>query len=126
MVVATERQENRAAMASKNPKTPTRARATKSTARPAAPRQRVTPKTALPAEVVTDERAAARIAIAAAHEASNGASNDAAPETSIDYAEQIRTRAYFLSLARKGRPGNPVEDWLAAERELGSDAGPSA
>jgi hypothetical protein len=109
-------------MASKNPKTPIRARATKSTARPAAPRRRATPKTAVPAEVVTDEPAAA-LPIDAAHEASNEASNGAAPETSIDYAEQVRIRAYFLSLARQGRPGNPVEDWLAAERELGSSAG---
>ena len=113
-------------MASKNPKTPTRAQTTKSPARPAAPRRRATPKTAEPAEVVTDERAAARMPIDAAHGASNDVSNGAAPETSIDYAEQVRIRAYFLSLARQGRPGNPVEDWLAAERELGRGAGRTA
>ena len=101
-------------MASKNPKTPTPARAAKSPARPAAPRRRATPKTAVQAEVVTEERAATETPLDASH------------ETSIDYAEQIRTRAYFLSLARQGRPGNPVEDWLAAERELGGDAGRNA
>jgi hypothetical protein len=102
-------------MASKNPKTPTRARATKNPASPAVPRRRTTAKTAAPAEV-SAERAAAETPIDATHEASGGAT----PETSIDYAEQVRTRAYFLSLARQGRPGNPVEDWLVAERELSS------
>jgi len=32
--------------------------------------------------------------------------------------EQIRARAYELYLARKGAPGNPVDDWLQAEFEL--------
>jgi hypothetical protein len=109
-------------MASKNPKTPTPARAPKSPARPAAPRRRATPKTIVPAEVVTEQRAAAEVPMDSAHDVAN----DAAPETAIDYAEQVRTRAYFLSLARQGRAGNPVEDWLAAERELGNGASPEA
>lgn len=33
-------------------------------------------------------------------------------------AEAIRVRAYYLHLERQGRPGNPVEDWLEAERQL--------
>jgi hypothetical protein len=32
--------------------------------------------------------------------------------------QQIALRAYELFLARGGRPGNPVADWLQAEREL--------
>jgi hypothetical protein len=37
--------------------------------------------------------------------------------------EQIRVRAYFLHLERRGRPADPVEDWLCAERERVSVAG---
>lgn len=40
-----------------------------------------------------------------------------------DAAEQIRVRAYFLHLERRGRPADPVEDWLRAERELSTAAG---
>lgn len=32
--------------------------------------------------------------------------------------DQIRARAYELYLERKGKPGNPVDDWLQAEFEL--------
>jgi hypothetical protein len=32
--------------------------------------------------------------------------------------ERIRVRAYEIFLARKGAPGDPVTDWLQAEREL--------
>jgi hypothetical protein len=32
--------------------------------------------------------------------------------------ERIRARAYEIFLARKGAPGDPVTDWLQAEREL--------
>ncbi len=32
--------------------------------------------------------------------------------------DQIRARAYELYLARKGKPGNPADDWLQAEFEL--------
>jgi hypothetical protein len=34
--------------------------------------------------------------------------------------DQIRDRAYRLFLQRGGQGGNPVEDWLTAERELRS------
>jgi hypothetical protein len=106
-------------MPSKNPNTPTRARATKSTtaARPAAPRRRATTRTAAPAETAPETVAEAQASAAAV----------AAPAaSSVDYAEYVRTRAYYLHLERKGRPGNPVEDWLAAEREFGSGAGGNA
>ncbi len=33
-------------------------------------------------------------------------------------AEQIRARAHEIYLSRKGAPGDPVADWLQAEREL--------
>ncbi len=32
--------------------------------------------------------------------------------------EQIRSRAYEIYLGRRGRPGDPCQDWLQAEREL--------
>jgi len=37
--------------------------------------------------------------------------------------EQIRARAYELFLQRDGHPGDPLEDWLRAERELLDAAG---
>lgn len=38
--------------------------------------------------------------------------------------DRIRCRAYEISQARHGAPGDPVADWTQAERELraGSDA----
>lgn len=39
-----------------------------------------------------------------------------APETAAD--EQIRVRAYYLHLERRGRPADPAADWLRAEQEL--------
>jgi len=32
--------------------------------------------------------------------------------------EQIQIRAYEIYLERQGAPGNQIEDWLQAEREL--------
>jgi hypothetical protein len=32
--------------------------------------------------------------------------------------EQIALRAYQIYLERNGAPGNPLEDWVRAEREL--------
>jgi hypothetical protein len=32
--------------------------------------------------------------------------------------EEIALRAYHIFLERGSRPGNPMEDWLRAEREL--------
>ena len=32
--------------------------------------------------------------------------------------EQIRRRAYEIYLRRKGKPGDPFQDWLQAEKEL--------
>ena len=75
---------------------------------PAAPRRR-TAKAAAPA--------------VAAAVGSEGAVADRSLAGSIDYAEQVRIRAYFLHLERRGRPGNPVEDWLAAERDSLATAG---
>ncbi len=36
--------------------------------------------------------------------------------------EQMQARAYEIYLERCGVPGNQIEDWLRAERELVSDA----
>jgi uncharacterized protein involved in type VI secretion and phage assembly len=41
------------------------------------------------------------------------------PETSAE--EQIRVRAYFLHLERRGRPADPTADWLRAEQEVAGD-----
>jgi hypothetical protein len=107
-------------MPSKNPNTPTRARATKSIspARPAAPRRRAATRTTAPAEPTP--------ATVAEDQKSAGSATAAPAPPSIDHAEYVRTRAYYLHLERKGRPGNPVEDWLAAEREFGTGAGRQA
>jgi hypothetical protein len=32
--------------------------------------------------------------------------------------EQVRRRAHEIYLARGGKPGNPIQDWLQAEKEL--------
>ena len=32
--------------------------------------------------------------------------------------EKIAQRAYEIYLERKGAPGNPLEDWVRAEREI--------
>jgi Protein of unknown function (DUF2934) len=40
--------------------------------------------------------------------------------------EEIRVRAYEIHLQRGGFPGNEVDDWLQAERELQPAAGPRA
>lgn len=37
--------------------------------------------------------------------------------TPID-PEQIRQRAYQIFVQRQGEPGNALEDWLEAEKEL--------
>ena len=34
--------------------------------------------------------------------------------------DQIRERAYYIYMARGGEAGDPLEDWLQAERELGA------
>ena len=34
--------------------------------------------------------------------------------------QEIRTRAYEIYLERGGQPGDEVDDWLQAERELSS------
>lgn len=36
--------------------------------------------------------------------------------------EQIQLRAYEIFLQRAGAPGNEIEDWLRAERELTAPA----
>ena len=38
--------------------------------------------------------------------------------TAAPTLEQIQLRAYEIFLERGGAPGNEVEDWLRAEREL--------
>jgi hypothetical protein len=37
--------------------------------------------------------------------------------------EQISLRAYHIYLERRGAPGNELEDWIRAERELLEQAG---
>jgi hypothetical protein len=40
--------------------------------------------------------------------------------------EQIQLRAYEIYLERNGAPGNPMEDWVRAEREILTAAAPKA
>jgi hypothetical protein len=40
--------------------------------------------------------------------------------------ELIQLRAYEIYLERRGAPGNPMEDWLQAERELSAASKPKA
>ena len=40
--------------------------------------------------------------------------------------EQIQLRAYEIYLERGGAPGNPLDDWIRAERELMEGAGTTA
>ena len=45
-----------------------------------------------------------------------------AQDTSADHSprpEEIRLRAYEIYIERGGVPGNELDDWLQAERELG-------
>ncbi len=37
---------------------------------------------------------------------------------SPELIEQIKTRAYYLALARGFAPGNELNDWLQAEQEI--------
>lgn len=46
---------------------------------------------------------------------------DASPGRSQD-EDRIRRRAYEISQARHGAPGDPVADWTQAERELRAGA----
>jgi hypothetical protein len=44
-----------------------------------------------------------------------------APLTPSD--EEIRRRAYEIFLARNGGPGDALDDWIRAERELRAETG---
>ncbi len=46
-----------------------------------------------------------------------------APDASAALSEEhVRVRAYYLHLERRGRPADPVADWLRARQELMSGA----
>ena len=50
-----------------------------------------------------------------------GSTEATAPEREVvlpSHAEEIRNRAYEIYLQRGGQPGDELEDWLRAEREL--------
>jgi hypothetical protein len=52
-----------------------------------------------------------------------------AEDTSANHSlsrEEIRVRAYEIHLERGGFPGNELDDWLQAERELQHAAPPKA
>lgn len=44
----------------------------------------------------------------------------ATPQVAAPTHDEIAKRSYELFLARGGQPGHEVEDWLTAEREIGS------
>jgi len=61
--------------------------------------------------------------------ASTGPMQPGAENISADHApgvEEIRLRAYEIHLERGGFPGNELDDWLQAERELQGAAQPKA
>jgi hypothetical protein len=117
------RQEITFEMTTKRTTAPTRARVPKTTSprpttrRKAAPAPPVEVSVPPPAEGIPPPIAADATPIVEPLRAAAQAVESRAGRPAID-AEHIRTRAYFLSLERRGQPGNPVEDWLAAEREL--------
>ena len=53
---------------------------------------------------------------------SQSSDNSTSPEPQ-DYRDRVSMRAYELYLARGGRDGGDFDDWLAAEREIGSGNG---
>lgn len=59
-------------------------------------------------------------ALAAAPEIHETLEAHGTPDTAAD--EQIRVRAYYLHLERRGRPADPTNDWLRAEQELAGRA----
>jgi len=96
-------------MSSKNPKAPARARVAKPVAEVPTPRRRRSAVKSVPPPSETT--------------GTMDGGGDASARPPADAAERVRMRAYFLHLERRGRPGNPVEDWLTAEREVrGGDA----
>jgi len=61
--------------------------------------------------------------------ASTGPMQPGAENIPADHApgvEEIRLRAYEIHLERGGFPGNELDDWLQAERELQGAAQPKA
>jgi hypothetical protein len=55
----------------------------------------------------------------------NGNGNGSSPRTrsksstkKLSTHEKIQVRAYEIYLERNGAPGNPMEDWVRAEREV--------
>jgi hypothetical protein len=69
------------------------------------------PESIIPAESFDDQTPVSPIAT----EERNGGNGSNGSEPTID---QIRRRAYEIYLERGGAPGNPLEDWSRAEREL--------
>lgn len=53
-------------------------------------------------------------------EPATSAAPDALPQPS---EEHVRVRAYYLHLERRGRPADPVADWLRARQDLLGGAG---
>jgi len=50
----------------------------------------------------------------------NGAStrSKSSPAKKLSPQQKIELRAYEIYLERNGAPGNPLEDWVRAEREV--------
>lgn len=94
-----------------------------------ASRKSPTPKPELPAGAAPPRarrpavrRAKPAAAPSAAPEVPPGDNEVPPTGNEVSSAERIRMRAYFLHLERKGRPGDPVGDWLRAEQEVVVDA----
>ena len=78
--------------------------------------KRTTAKSPPPSQT-TQAAAALRVAKPRATKSPTSTKAPAASATMLSDAE-IATRAYEIFKARNGEPGDPVSDWLQAEREL--------
>lgn len=95
----------------------TSAREANSIDKPATPARR---KTTVPKASAPD--GAADLAPLTRAAAPANSSAEAKPDTPVAAADLIRLRAYYLSLERNGN-GDPLTDWLQAEREIGVSLG---
>jgi len=62
-----------------------------------------------------------------ARTSSNGSSprtKSKSPAKKLSTHDKIAVRAYEIYLERHGAPGNPLEDWVRAEREILASAKP--
>jgi hypothetical protein len=75
-----------------------------------------------PAKQILTRRAAPKKTVARKAAAKKALRISAPPTVVAPGEEQIRLRAYQFFLERGGVPGDPVADWIRAERDLIAEA----